>query len=136
MILQTDNRLNKQINMYGCYFMSLLFIANRHIGYKLSTTVITKLYTDFIELGFMESNCFINDGDGILNYLGLECRYTNKHESPDYETSHKQIEILCLKYPSYKHFVVGDGFGNIAYNPMGLTASGAFKHSKRIFKLL
>jgi hypothetical protein len=116
--------------------MSLLFIVNKHTGYRLSTTTITKLYHDLIELGFMEENCFISDADGILNYLGLKCKYTNRHEPPKYKTSHKQIEILCLKYPSYKHFVVGDGYGNIAYNPMGLTASGSYLHSKRIFNLL
>lgn len=136
MILQTDNRLNASINNYGCYFMSLLFVANKYTGYKLSTDIITRLYNELIELGYMANNCFILDADGILNYLGVKCKYTDKHESPNFKTKRSQVEILCLKYPTYKHFVVGDGLGNIAYDPMGLTASGSYLHSKRIFKLL
>ena len=116
--------------------MSLLFLANKHSGFRLSVERIEKLHSDFIELGFISESCYVKDADGILNYLGVKCKYTNKHESPKYETKHNQIEILCLQYPDYKHFVVGDGFGNISYNPMGVTANGAYKHSKRIFKLL
>jgi len=116
--------------------MSLLFIANREAGYKLSTVTISKLYMDFIEMGYMDTNCFIYDSEGILNYLGVKCRYNNRHDPPKYKCKSSEIEILCLKYSTYKHFVVGNGFGHIAYNPMGKTASGSYLHSKRIFKLL
>jgi len=97
---------------------------------------IEKLYRDFIELNFIYENCFVRDPDGILNYLGLKCKYTDKHESEKYKTKRNQVEILCLKYPDYKHFVVGDGFGHVTYNSMGITSPGAFIHSKRIFTLL
>ena len=136
MILQTDNRLNDNINRFGCYFMSLLFVINKHVGYKLSTVVITKLYLELVELRFMDTNCYIKDPEGILNYLGLKCKYTNRHEPPKYKAKHGEIEILCLQYPNYKHFVAGDGNGNISFNPMGVTADNAYIHSKRIFKLL
>ena len=135
MILQTDNRLNKQINQNGCYFMSLLFLANKHTGYKLSTTVISKLYMDLQERKFMDSNCYIQDPAGILKHLGLKAAYNQRHDPPKYRCDKDEIEILCLQYSTNNHFVVGDGHGNIAYNPMGKTAPNYYLKSKRIFKI-
>jgi hypothetical protein len=135
MILQTDKRLNEQINKYGCYFMSILFLANKYIGLQLSTTSIISVYNQSVKLGIMESNCFINDPDNIFKNLGMEAEYTQRHEPPKRRCKDNEIEILCLKYPTYNHFVVGDGKGNIAYNPMGKTADGYYLKSKRIFKI-
>ena len=136
MILQTDSRLSKEINVSGCYFMSLLYLANRETGYKLSIPIIERLYMQFIELDFMDENCYILDPEGILNYLGVKCKYTDRHESPKYRCTRAEIEILCLKYTGYKHFVVGDGFSHVTYNPTGKLKPGCYLHSKRIFKLL
>lgn len=135
MILQTDNRLPKLVNRYGCYFMSLLFLANKYTGFKLSTTVIVKLYNNFIEMGYMDKNCYIQNPDRILSNLGLNGVYAQRHDPPKYKCKHDEIEILCLQYPTYTHFVVGDGLGHIAYNPMGITAPNYFLKSKRIFKI-
>jgi len=136
MILQTDDRLNESINVYGCYFMSLLYLANKLTGYKLSTTVIISLYNKFIDFRFMSTDCFIGDPDGIFKYLGLKTKYTDTHEPPQRNCAKNEIEILCLKNCNgLTHFVVGDGKGHIAYNPMGVSI-GFKLHSKRIFKLL
>lgn len=135
MILQTDNRLPAAINKYGCYLMSLLFIANKYTGYKLSTTVISKLYMDFQERGYMDSNCYIQDPAGILKHLGLKAIYNQRHDPPKYKCGKDEIELLCLQYSNYNHFVVGDGRGHIAYNPMGRTAPDYYLKSKRIFKI-
>ena len=136
MILQTDKRLNGQINKYGCYFMSILFLVNKHIGLQLSTVSIISVYNQAVKLGIIESNCFVNDPDKLFNNLGMNVKYTQAHEPPKRKCVEGEIEILCLQYPTYNHFVVGDGNGNIAYNPMGITAPNYYLKSKRIFKLL
>ncbi len=135
MILQTDKRLDQTINKYGCYFMSLLFVSNKYTGYNLSTTVITKLYNDFIKRGFMDKNCYIQNPSAIMRYLGLAATYNQRHDPPKYKCGKDEIEILCLQYKNFTHFVVGDGRGNIAYNPMGKTAPDYYLKSKRIFKI-
>ena len=140
MILQTDARLKKEINGYGCYFMSILFLVNKYTGYRLSTEIINKVFNDCVELGFITNNnkykAFIESAESIFNYLGLKTQYNNRHDPPKYMCNNREIEILCLKYEWGKHFVVGDGRGNIAYNPMGKTQHGYILQSKRIFKLL
>jgi len=135
MILQTDKRLNESINKYGCYFMSILFLVNKYLGLELSTDSILKIYDQSIKNNIMESNCYVNNPDKLFNNLGLRTKYTQVHESPNRKCSEDEIEILCLKYSNYNHFVVGDGKGNITYNPMGKTAPNYYLKSKRIFKI-
>lgn len=136
MILQNDRRLNIKIQKYGCYFMSMLFLANMFKGIELSIEKIEQIYNECISKNFMNINCYISNPDKILTYLGLSCEYNNRHDSAFYKCNRNEIEILCIKYPTYKHFVVGDGNGNILYNPMGLTAPNGYIESKRVFKLL
>ena len=135
MILQTDKRLNGSINKYGCYLMSLLFLANKYTGYQLSVEKINDLYMELQALGFMDHNCYIQDPHGILRHLGLDATYRQRHDPPGYKCRSNEIELLCLQYSSYNHFVVGDSNGNIAYNPMGRTLPNYYIKSKRIFKL-
>jgi hypothetical protein len=140
MILQTDRRLNKDINGFGCYFMSIMFLVNKYIGFELSTVTLNRVFTECVGMGYIENNqtyrAFINSSEKIFNHLGLKVKYNDRHDPPKYKCTRDEIEILCLKYEWGKHFVVGDGRGNIAYNPMGRTQSGYVLQSKRIFKLL
>lgn len=140
MILQTDERLREEINRYGCYFMSIMFLLNKYTGLKLSTVLISQYFNQCVELGYITNNdtykAFIDSAEGIFKHLGLNVKYNNRHDKPTVVCSRNEIEILCLEYEWGKHFVVGDGYGHIAYNPMGRTQSGYILHSKRIFKLL
>jgi len=140
MILQTDERLNESINKYGCYFMSILFLANKFKGVKLSTVSILRYWRECIDKGYMlendELHSFIVSAEKIFLHLGLKVKYTNKHEASDRNCSKQEIEILCLQNNrGLKHFVVGDGKGHIAYNPMGRDNPTYSVRSKRIFKL-
>ena len=90
---------------------------------------------DLQERGFMDHNCYIQDPAGILRHMGLDAVYNQRHDPPKYKCGKDEIELLCLQYANYNHFVVGDGNGNIAYNPMGKTAPDYYLKSKRIFKV-
>ncbi len=133
MILQTDKRLVPQINEYGCYFMSILFLVNKHTGLQLSPRKINGLYHEIIDRGFMDKNCYINNPQAIFYYLGLHADYTDRHEKADYFTGKNEIEILCFQRTGYRHFMVGNE-GVIAFDPMG-NSTGGYLLSKRIFKL-
>ena len=139
MILQTDKRLREEINDYGCYFMSILFLANKYTGLPLSINTIENIFERCVDKGYIKNDegysAFIISAEGIFKYLGLNCKYTNAHEPPKRNCSKNEIEILCLKNcRGIKHFVVGDGKGHVAYDPMGISASSFKLHSKRIFK--
>lgn len=140
MILQTDRRLREEINRYGCYFMSILFLANKYTGLQLSTVTVGRIFNECVELGYILNNdqykAFIKSAEKIFNHLELKVKYNNRHDPPKYKCNNNEIEILCLKYEWGKHFVVGCGSGSIAFNPLGRTQSGYTLHSKRIFKLL
>lgn len=140
MILQTDSRLRKEINSHGCYFMSILFLINKYTGLQMSPDLIDKYFMSCVTLGYITNNstytAFIESAEGIFKHLGLNVRYTNTHEPPQRNCAKNEIEILCLRNCNgSKHFVVGDGKGHIAFNPMGIS-KGYKLHSKRIFKLL
>jgi len=139
MILQTDARLNRAINKYGCYFFSILFLGVKHTRYALDCGEILDLYLVAIDNGYMDEDLYIEDPDGIFSMMNLVTRYSGKHESNFYECKKDEIEILRYIHPEgYGHFVAGDGEGHIAFDPMGM--SQAVKHgymaSKRIFKLI
>jgi hypothetical protein len=99
-------------------------------------------YEYFVEHGWMRDNCYILSPGSILRYLGVAVDYAGKRDGPS-PCCRGEYEILCFrrsyikngKQVSYKHFVVGDGLGHVAYDPIGM--SNAVKHghleSKRIF---
>lgn len=139
MILQRDGRLREAIREYGCYYMSLLFLANKHTNVPLSAQKINgPLYFGNIQQGRMDASCFIKDPAGILRGLGLNARYTGQHEPPDRVCGPDEVEVLYFKSPAGGHFVAGDGNGNVAYDPWGVSRAVTEGElvSKRIFRLL
>lgn len=133
MILQTDSRLKRDIQRYGCYFLSILYLVNKYTGYELDCNKINTLYDNLLELGYIKDNCYIVNPTAIFKHLGLNATYTDRHEPPDYYTGANELEILCFQRSGYRHFMVGIN-GEIAYDPMG-NSKGGYLLSKRIFKL-
>ena len=138
MILQKDNRLNGNINSFGCYFMSILFHCNKRLNLMFSAGIIEGIYREVINKGYMEKDCYIKNPSAIFKHLGLKVRFTEAHEPPDRDCAENEIEILAFKYKTYTHFVVGDGYGHVAFDPLGMSNSVRLGrlHSKRIFILL
>lgn len=142
MILQTHSELIAAVKKYGCYFMSLLFLANKHGGVDLDPRRIMQLYSDAIGRQLMDESCYIKDPGGILFLAGLRATYSQRHDPPDYLCDSDEIEILKFERPrepegTWKHFVVGDGRGHVAYDPFGCSktvAEGVLK-TKRVFEL-
>ena len=145
MILQTDPLLNDNINDFGCYFMTILFLVNKHTGRGFDRADINHLYDLLQGTEYMDEDCFMENPVGVFNYAGLPMKGV-MITSPRYKTKPGQIEFLRFertyfskkrnKNITYGHFVVGAGSHNvIAYDPAG--NSNAVKYgkleSKRIF---
>ena len=138
MILQRDDRLRFEIREYGCYYMSLLYLANKYTNAPLSVERINgPLYFGAIQQGAMNTFCFIQDPDAILAACGWKAKYTGVHEPPEYFCKENECEILRFEHGKQSHFVVGDGHSHVTYDPMGV--SETVRHgrlmSKRIFRL-
>lgn len=142
MILQTYHKFNTKINKYGCYFLSLVYLASQKAKVTFDVDDIKLFYERFVDEDLMTDTCYVKQPGKMLREMGLNVDYDGKCEA-HVPACRGQYEILCFrrsyinngKAVSYKHFVVGDGFGHVAYDPMGV--SNAVKHghleSKRIF---
>jgi len=139
-ILQRDQRLRPNIKRWGCYYMSILFLANKYKNTPFSvTTINNNFYLGNVQRGAMDKQCFIKDPDAVFASAGLKVQYTGKHEDKTRACKRGEIEILYYEHPDLGgHFVAGDGRGNVAYDPWGVSMAVEEGElvSKRIFKLL
>jgi hypothetical protein len=138
MILQRDPRLRQEIQEYGCYYMSILFLVNKYTNFPFSAELINDLYHVFNKAGWMDQECTILNPNAIFGHLKMDVRYTDRHEIPVRRAMHNEVEILRFTSPHGSHFVVGDGNGNVAYDPYGVSKAvrDGRVESKRIFRRL
>jgi hypothetical protein len=124
--------------------MSILFLCNKYTNREISPELINELYHVFQKhthhgKSWMDEECTINYPQHIFGYLGLDVKYTDRHEPPARICNSRQIEILYFHHPEYGgHFVCGDGLGRVTYDPWGVSMAatkGELK-SKRIFRRL
>ena len=138
MILQRDTRLLEPIRRWGCYFMSILFLTNKYKNVHLSADYINELYGILIGKWVMDSKCFIKDPEGVFSWVGMNVKFSDRHEPVDYACLPREIEILRYQVDAWIHFVVGDGQGHVAYDPWGdsrAVREGVLQ-DKRIFRRL
>lgn len=71
---QTSKWFIRQINKYGCYFMSILFLACRFMKKTLLPSQVMHVYEQAIELKYMTFKCYVNNpakvGTLVLRELG------------------------------------------------------------------
>ena len=137
MILQTHPRLRPQIQQYGCYFMSLLWHGVMEKKVSLDPEIIDELYMVFQKHGLMTDSCFIQNPVEILRHLRIDVRSVRK--TPDsYVCRDNELEILQFKAAGeISHFVAGDSFGAVTYDPYGRSRSVLEGEciSKRVFEI-
>jgi len=65
---QTDFRKeNPQIAKAGCLFITLLTIAQKAAGKRLSKQDVLFMYEHLIKRGHMEDDCYVNDHAAVIN---------------------------------------------------------------------
>lgn len=139
MILQTDSRMRDEIDKWGCYYMSLCFLANKYTGIELSAEDLNdRIYNQLIQHGLMKETCWIRDPVGILNYLGLRCDSVGVYEPVTHALKDNEFQILRFKGKDISHFVVGTRSNECAYDPYGVSQAvetGELK-AQRVFRRL
>ena len=143
MILQRHPDLNLNIRERGCYYMSILYHVEQIRGLDFDADFINTAYQLLVNRRDMEKNCYILRPDAIFEYFGVEVRYTNQHEPPNRICGPHELEILKFVYERpgikpWEHFVAGDGWGGLVYDPWGKSRAVAHGYlaNKRIFKRL
>jgi len=139
MMYQRSPGMRPEIKEYGCYFMSLIeAAAKRRTDYLFTVEAINAIYDTCVFNGWMREDCYIIDPAAILKTCGIAAVYKGKFPH-NRVCGDDEFEILHYTYrpKSWHHFVGGNGFGMVAYDPWGisLTATQGQLVSKRIFKV-
>lgn len=120
----------------GCYFLSIVFLAEEILKKPLNPIA---LYFEFLEKKYITEDCFVSSPEKIFSEL-VHKRYMVAKETVEYKVKENEYEILRFEYkPStmslMAHFVVGNGLGEVEYDPYGdsQTVKNGRLISKRIF---
>ena len=117
---------------YGCYFLSLLHLVT-------SDYAALSLFQLALDKKYINDDCYINDPSAVLK-LAAGGKWDIRKENADYKPTRDELEILRFERKTtgmtYSHFVTGDGFGNVVYDPLGdsRTVTEGQLISKRIIR--
>lgn len=127
-------KICEAIGKSGCYFLSLLYIAEEIVGKPINAI---DAYTDCVAEGIMDAECYVSFPARLLErYTGK--RFNVSHAPKTTLPAPGSFEILRFerKEPgmTWGHFVVGDGSGVVEYDPYGDSRTVREGHlaSKRI----
>lgn len=131
-------KIAKALGESGCYFLSLLKIAESIAGCFVDPIMEA---SEAIESGMMRMDCFVQDPARIMMHVTRQ-RFEVIKMSPDYKPMPGEREILRYERPDpaggepLAHFVVGDGQGRCAWDPWpeSLTVAQGTLISKRIIR--
>ena len=121
----------------GCYLLSMVHIAEDLAGHRIDAV---KAYLDLVRVGILREDGYIKDASAAMEALAGGQWWVRK-EGPDYTPGNGEFEILRFERPTpkmiYSHFVLGNGQGQVKYDPLGSsqTVAGGELVSKRILKM-
>lgn len=122
----------KRLGESGCYFLSLLHL----VGCDYAAL---SLYKTARGQGLVDDEVFVKNPSALLS-LAAGGAWSVRHEGPTYAIKADEMEILRFErkaaMKTYAHFVVGDGRGQVAYDPLdnSHTVAGGQLVSKRIVR--
>lgn len=137
---QTDNYFNNVIRKYGCYVLSIAKIAYDEKAF-CEDNVRCRIATN-IEigkaLGYLTANLRVLDPVKMFVLFGLLVKYNDRHDPPHEMCRPEQREILYFENGNMGHFVVGNGMGDVAWDPWlnSNTVQYGKLVSKRIFTVI
>lgn len=122
----------KQIYDYGCYFLSLCYVAKGREPYNIDEMI--DWYDLFCVKCWMEEDCYVKDPCAILEFFTGKKYMVKKSSALD---TSADIVIGRWHNPTTKHshFVVMDSNNSVAYDPLGesITTRDGFVESYRLF---
>jgi len=126
----------EKIAAEGCYFLSMVRAAE-----DLTSEYIDPYgtYLKAVALHYMGDDCYVTDPQALMELMTGK-KWATYKEGKSYQSLAGDIEILRFERvdttKTWAHFVLGDGSGNVVYDPYGdskTVRSGALV-SKRIFR--
>ncbi len=121
-------RIAANIGENGCYFISLLRLVNAEYG-------AIRVYKQALSLGIIAEDCYVENPPRLME-LVAGGKWSVEHKPADYQTKPNEFEILRFERKTttktFAHFVVGDGQGNVEYDP--LDDSNTVKYGELVSK--
>ena len=112
-------RICQRIGEAGCYFLCIVFLGEELTKERIDAV---EWYELAVREGIMELDCFVNDPGKLLGLLSHGTWVMEKC-GLNYDVKDGELQIIRYERPStyglYTHFVVGDGFGSVIYDPLG-----------------
>lgn len=112
-------KIMETIGKTGCYFLAIVHAAELSTSKVLDAVAI---YLECVRRSWMGEDCFVNDPATIFGYLvggSWQCR----KEAATYKPIVGDIVILRYERKTVMetigHFVCGDAYGNVEYDPYG-----------------
>ena len=137
--MEARQKIMLELGTGGCYFLSLIHIAEDLYGGRRIDAV--ERFEEAKRSGLCLEDGFILHPEGIMSLLYPAPWYYHK-EGAGYAPMSGEFEVLRYERPTpkviYSHFVVGDGQGGVAYDPLGKseTVEHGTLQSKRILRLV
>lgn len=115
--LKKISKAVKQIYDYGCYFLSLLYVRNIPYSEPANLDEILTYYDTFVEIGWMDPDCYVKDPCAILKYLTGKKYSVKKDVVLD-----TRADIVMGRWynpaTNLHHFVVMDKHNNVVWDSL------------------
>jgi hypothetical protein len=142
-IYQTDSQFPKAFGE-ACYFMSILWQLNKQFGLPEWThEAILEVYNSEEIDHDVEADLTVNQPQKLCDAIvGPDKVLFRGKFDANYETAADEFEILVWHRDGtdFDHFVGGNGYGVVVYDPWSASGSLTVKEgqmiSKRIYKIL
>lgn len=131
MVYQFDPEMNPGKNFmkeWGCFVCSILRLAEDIRGKKFGATEAYSVYLAAMQTGIVQKEewkdgkekdgCTVYDPDALLKLAGGQGKF-RKVDGASYQCAANEKQILLFHNPGtgVYHFVVGDGKGNVVWDP-------------------
>lgn len=116
--LKKVSEVAKQIYDYGCYFLSLLYVRSKPYSEPANLDEILTYYDTFVEMGWMDSDCYVKDPCAILKYLTGK-KYTVKKDVVLDPNANIIIGRWYNPTTNLRHFVVMDRYNMVVWDSLG-----------------
>ena len=121
----------------GCYFFSLLWIAEQELGESLDALAV---FDEAKRRGWAEADCYMANPAALMSFLlGKPCKIRKSWDFAEPLEANER-EVRCFERKAtgttYYHFVVADG-DKILYDPLeaSRTVMQGKPHSRRIVSI-
>lgn len=129
---ESRQKVMKILGEYGCYFLSLVELAERVTGKRIDAV---EAYLDALIKRKTDGEATMLDPAAVLSRMAGGT-WTVRKEGATYIPKSGEAEVLLFQNGAYSHFVLGDGAGGVLYDPLGNsnTVAKGTCVGKRIFE--